>query len=54
MDKPYDTACTILHHMNCRDIHSCVFSHGANDRAAVENEAALAGVEAIARFLYGD
>ena len=54
IEKPYDTACTLLHHMNCRDIHPCVFSHGTNDRPAAEDEAALAGVEAIARFLYGE
>lgn len=51
MDKPFDTACTLLHHMNCRDIHPCVFCHSTNERPTAEDVQALAGLESIASFL---
>lgn len=48
--KPYETACTLLHHMNCYNIHEVVFSHDTNDRPAVEDEAAIEGVKGIIDF----
>lgn len=30
MDKPYETACTLLHHMNYYDIHEAVFCNNTN------------------------
>ncbi len=29
-DKAYGTACTLLHHMNCHNIHEAVYSHSTN------------------------
>lgn len=49
-DKAYGTACTLLHQMNCQEIHPLVCSHDTDHRPAVEDEAALAGVENIAAF----
>ena len=54
MDKPFDTACTLLHHMNCHDIHPAVCCHSTNERPAIQDDAALAGIDSIARFLYGE
>lgn len=50
MDKPYETACTLLHHMNCFDIHSAVFCHNTNERPAVKDEQTIKGVDSIIRF----
>lgn len=50
IDKAYETACTLLHHMNCYDIHEAVFSHNTNDRPAAEDEKALEGVKRIVQF----
>ena len=50
MDKAYETACTLLHHMHCYDIHEAVYSHNTNERPAVKDERALIGVQSIARF----
>lgn len=50
MEKAYGTACTLLHHMNCRDIHEPVYSHNTNERPAVEDENALSGLDSILKF----
>lgn len=50
MDKTYGTACTLLHHMNCFDIHEVVFSHNTNERPAAEDEQALIGLQSIVDF----
>lgn len=50
MDKAYETACTLLHHMNCYDIHEVVSSHNTNERPATEDEQAQMGVQSIIRF----
>ena len=50
MDKAYETACTLLHHMNCYNIHETVFSHNTNQRPALEDEQAQMGVQSIIRF----
>ena len=47
MDKAYGTACTLLHHMNCYDIHELVFSHNTNLRRAVEDKQVLVGIDSI-------
>ena len=49
-DRAYGTACTLLHQMNCRDIHPLVCSHDTDHRPAIEDGQALAGVESIVRF----
>lgn len=51
IEKPYETARTLLHHMNCYDIHEVVYSHDTNERPAVEDKAALEGISSIVNFL---
>lgn len=53
MEKAYETACTLLHHMNCYDIHDAVFSHGTNNRPAIHDKQALKGVDDIIRHFNG-
>lgn len=48
--KPYETACTLLHHMNASDILPVVFSHSTNIRPAIEDENALDGIKKIIQF----
>ncbi len=50
IDKAYGTACTLLHHMNCHDIHEAVYSHNTNERSAIYDENALLGVKRILDF----
>lgn len=50
LDKAYETACVLLHHMNCYDIHEMVSSHNTNDRPSLEDECALSGVKSIIGF----
>lgn len=51
IEKPYETACTLLHHMNCYDIHEVVYSHNTNERPAIKDKAVLLGVSRIVKFL---
>ena len=37
--------------MNCKQIHPMVFSHNTNNRPAIEDEDAVAGVCSILEFL---
>lgn len=37
VDKPYDTSCCLLHHMNAFDILPVVISHNTNNRPALED-----------------
>lgn len=50
LNKAYDTACCLLHHMNTYDILPAVISHDTNNRPAVNDEATLAGVNNIIGF----
>lgn len=50
VDKAYETACTLLHHMNCYDIHKVVYSHNTNERPAIEDAQALSGINSILEF----
>ncbi len=50
IDTAYGTACTLLHHMNCRNIHEAVYSHNTNERPAVEDEKVLVGLSSILNF----
>ena len=47
LNKAYDTACCLLHHMNAYDILPAVISHDTNNRPAIDDMAALAGVNEI-------
>lgn len=50
VDKAYETACTLLHHMNCHNVHDVVFSHNTNERPAIDDCEALMGIESIIHF----
>ncbi len=50
IDKPYDTACTLLHHMNCYNIFPVVYSHNTNVRHAIDDETCINGLIRISDF----
>ncbi len=50
IEKPYETACTLLHHVNCFDIHEVVCSFNTNVVPALQDEKAVDGVNRIAAF----
>lgn len=50
MDKAYETACTLLHHINCYNIHDLVYSHNTNQRPAIEDVQVLDGMKSIIPF----
>jgi multimeric flavodoxin WrbA len=50
VNKSFDTACSLLRHMNAVDILPLVFSHNTNDIPAIEDEIALVGVKSIINF----
>ena len=50
VNKPYETACTLLHHMNCYNIHDVVCSHNTNNRPAIADDQALNGMKSIINF----
>jgi len=51
MNKAYETACTLLHHMNCRNIHALVSAHNTNKLPAIDDKTALVGIENMIQFL---
>lgn len=50
INKPYDTACILLHHMNCYNIHEVVYSHNTNEKPAIKDKAVLSGINSILDF----
>lgn len=50
MDKAYGTARSILHLMNCHNIHELVSSHNTDTIPAIEDQMATAGVNSIIKF----
>lgn len=52
-DKAYDTACTLLHHMNCNDIIPLVSFGGTNVKAAICDEDCMKGIEEIVDYFGG-
>ncbi len=50
IEKPYETACVLLRHMNCHNIYRVVYSHNTNERPAAADETALQGVAGIIDF----
>ena len=52
MDKAYDTACILLHDMNCRDIRK-VFCNHTDDVPAAQNEQAMEELREIIRYFNG-
>lgn len=51
MSKAYDTACTLLKHMNVTDVFPAVCSHNTNIKAALEDEAFINQIAKLAVFL---
>ena len=51
IDKAYETACTLLHHMNCYNIFDVVYSHNTNVVPAIQDKKAIEGISRIAKFL---
>ena len=50
-DRAHETAKMLLRQMNCTAVHPLVCSHNTNHAPAISDQAALAGVNSIARFL---
>ncbi|MBR6506292.1 MAG: flavodoxin family protein [Clostridia bacterium] len=51
MDKAYDTACCILKHINCTDVHKLIYSNRTNTRPAAEDEDVHNHILSVAEFL---
>lgn len=52
IDTAYSTACTLLHHMNCYNIHDVVYSHNTNEIPAIDNKNVLWGLNNILDYFY--
>lgn len=50
-ENAYATACTILHHINVKEIHPLVGSFNTNELSATEDEAAISGIANIINYL---
>jgi len=48
--KAYNTACILLHHMNCKNIAPGVYSHNTNDVPAKDDVNAMEGARSLAAF----
>ena len=51
IEKAFETACTLLHHMKCFDIHDVVYSHNTNLVPALDDEKTVKGINDIIKFL---
>lgn len=51
MEKAYDTACTLLRHMNCTELYPLVSCHDTNKKAAIENREVLCGLQSLCTFI---
>ena len=50
IDTAYRTACILLHHMSCHNIHEAVYSHNTNERPAIDDQNVLLGLNSILKF----
>ena len=50
-EKAYETACTLMHHMNCYNIDEVAGSFNTNLVPAAHDKKALEGIDRIAKFL---
>ena len=50
-EKAYETACTLMHHMNCHNIDEMVCSFNTNVVPAIQDEKVIEGIDRIAKFL---
>lgn len=51
VEKAYDTARILLHHMNCYHIYPVTYCHNTNNIPAIEDKVCLKGIDEIVRFL---
>lgn len=51
IEKAYETACTLMHHINCHNIDEVVCSVNTNIVPAIQDEKAIEGIDRIAKFL---
>lgn len=51
MDKAYDTACCVLKHINCNDVHKLIYSNCTNTRPAAEDREVYNDILSVAEFL---
>ena len=51
VEKAYETACTLMRHMNCYDIDEAVCSLNTNVVPAIQDKKAMEGIDRIAKFL---
>ncbi|MCR5417225.1 MAG: flavodoxin family protein [Pseudobutyrivibrio sp.] len=54
LEKPYETACMLMHHMNCTNIHEVVCSFNTDKVPASQDKKALEEVDEIAGFFNGE
>ncbi len=50
VEKAYETACTLLHHMDCYNIFDVVYSHNTNVVPAIQDQQVLEEIDQIAMF----
>ncbi len=51
VEKAYDTASNLLHHMNCHHIYPVTYCHNTNNMPAIEDKACLKGIDETVKFL---
>ncbi len=51
IEKAYETACTLMHYMNCYNIDEVVCSHNTNVVPAIQDKKAMEGIDRAAKFL---
>jgi hypothetical protein len=54
IEKAYNTACRLLHHMNALDIGPTVFSHKTNDIPSCKDVNAIKSSKNLAKFFNAD
>lgn len=52
-NNAYKTACTLLNHINVKDVYPLVGSFNTNERPAIEDKKAIKGIENIVNFFNG-
>lgn len=50
IEGAYDTACTLLHHMNSKNIKPAIYSHNTNNISSKEDSIAINDVKNLALF----
>ena len=50
LEGAYGTACTLLHHMNSKDIEPMIYCHTTNNISSKDDDIAMEGVKNLALF----